>query len=66
MFVVSILDEGSERNFVANDFRIFAREVVIVVGDKKHRFELDDLLGVITLDTAGRSNNVSSPRARKH
>ncbi|WP_156408921.1 hypothetical protein [Rhizobium sp. Root708] len=67
MFVVSILDDGDERNFVATDIRISTDDIVIEAGGDRHLFRLIDVIDILPIGTiapsVSRSPSFRSRRA---
>lgn len=50
LFIVSVLDEGEERNFVAVALHISDGQVHIDVGGVEHHFELVDLIDILSVE----------------
>jgi len=49
VFVVSVIDDGEERNFVATDLRVTLDDVLIQAGGVCHLFRLVDLIDVLPI-----------------
>jgi hypothetical protein len=62
MFVVSIMDNGNERNFVATDFRLHLSTVIIAVGAAEHVFPISDVIEVVPVRGAS-ANDRHRPTA---
>lgn len=67
MFVVSIVDDGDERNFVATDIRISTDDILIEAGGERHLFRLVDVIDILEIGTlaspVSRSPSFRSRRA---
>ena len=50
MFVVSILDDGDERNFVATGLRVTHGDILIEAGGAQHLFKLGDVIDILPID----------------
>ena len=49
MFVVSIIDYGDERNFVATDLRVDHGDILIEAGGVRHLFRLADVIDIVPI-----------------
>jgi hypothetical protein len=47
VFVVSVLDDGDERNFVATDLRMVCDDVLINASGVQHLFRLKDVIDIV-------------------
>ncbi len=67
MFVVSVFDDGDERNFVAKDIRVTYDDIVIETGGARYLFKLVDVIDIIPVgtlaSTVSRSPSFRSRRA---
>lgn len=63
MFVVSVIDDGDERNFVATSFRMVCGDVLIEASGVQHLFRLEDVIEVVPVGDprSGMSNSPTYP-----
>ncbi|NKM88031.1 hypothetical protein GFL54_27795 [Rhizobium laguerreae] len=47
MFVLSVLDDGGERNFVTTSVRVEDGRIFAVVGDATRRFQIEDVIDLV-------------------
>ncbi|OWK26154.1 hypothetical protein AJ87_46465 [Rhizobium yanglingense] len=52
MFVVSMLDSGEERNFLALGLTLKEDIAFVDVGGVKHRFLITDIIAILPIDNA--------------
>lgn len=52
MFVVSMLDSGEERNFLALGLTLQKDVAFVDVGGVKHRFPIADIVAILLIDNA--------------
>jgi hypothetical protein len=66
MFVVSVLDNGDERNFVATDVYVEANCIVFAVSGRTLRYGVADLLDVVPVEReSDRSPRWASQRSAR-
>jgi len=66
LFIVSVLDEGEERNFVAVALNISGGEIHIDVGGVEHHFKLIDLIDILSVEHRRAHDIEGSRRAPAH
>lgn len=52
MFVIAILDDGSERNLLVSSLSLDGDKLTAVAGGAVHRFSLCDVIDVVPVDQA--------------
>ncbi len=65
MFVVSIIDNGDERNFVVTDVRVREIDVVVNAGGVEHVFRLADIIDILPIGVSQRDVKALSLRSRR-
>lgn len=61
MFVVSILDGGDERNFLATGLTFQGESVFIDAAGVRHRFRRADILEIVSVNDADTSRDLPRP-----
>ncbi len=65
MFVLSVLDNGDERNFVTEEIRILDGRALAVIGETSQSFEIDDVIDLVLVGNAPEATSAASHFARQ-
>jgi 6-phosphogluconolactonase (cycloisomerase 2 family) len=64
MYIVSILDEGRERNFRCSSVMMTPDGLFLIAGDRSHQFRASELIGVIAIEETSSIEQRSTPWLR--